>query len=64
MSSVALGHGLHRNMVHRWLREQRLARQQIQQPTPDGSNRTPYPLAASVQQRGWGYVVLVSGRLR
>ena len=34
VSSVALRHGLHPNMVHRWLREQRLARQQAQQPTP------------------------------
>ena len=34
VSGVALSHGLHPNMVHRWLREQRLARQQTQQQTP------------------------------
>lgn len=34
VAGVALSHGLHPNMVHRWLREQRLMREQVQQSTP------------------------------
>lgn len=34
VSGVALRHGLHPNMVHRWLREQRQAREPAQQSTP------------------------------
>ena len=34
VSGVALSLGLHPNMVHRWLREQRLAPQQVQPQTP------------------------------
>jgi len=34
VAGVALSHGLHPNMVHRWLREQRLTRQQAQPQTP------------------------------
>ena len=34
VAGVALSHGLHPNMVHRWLREQRLTRQQVQPQTP------------------------------
>ena len=34
VSGVALSHGLHPNMVHRWLREQRLSREQDSLRTP------------------------------
>ena len=34
VGGVALRHGLHPNMVHRWLREQRLDREQDQQSSP------------------------------
>jgi len=34
VAGVALSHGLHPNMVHRWLREQGLTRQQAQPQTP------------------------------
>ena len=34
VAGVALSHGLHPNMVHRWLREQRLSRPQVQPPAP------------------------------
>jgi len=34
VAGVALSHGLHPNMVHRWLREQRLMREQLQPGTP------------------------------
>lgn len=34
VAGVALSHGLHPNMVHRWLREQRLSRQQGLAQTP------------------------------
>ncbi len=34
VSGVALSHGLHPNMVHRWLREQRLSREQEALRTP------------------------------
>ena len=34
VSGVALSHGLHPNMVHRWLREQRLNREQEALRTP------------------------------
>ncbi len=34
VAGVALSHGLHPNMVHRWLREQRLPHQQVQPQTP------------------------------
>lgn len=34
VAGVALSHGLHPNMVHRWLREQRLTRQQVQPQAP------------------------------
>lgn len=34
VAGVALIHGLHPNMVHRWLREQRLAREQVQPQRP------------------------------
>ena len=34
VSGVALSHGLHPNMVHRWLREQSLSREQDSLRTP------------------------------
>ena len=34
VAGVALSHGLHPNMVHRWLREQRVKREQAQPQTP------------------------------
>jgi transposase-like protein len=34
VAGVALSHGLHPNMVHRWLREQRLLRQPVLSQTP------------------------------
>lgn len=34
VAGVALSHGLHPNMVHRWLREQRQMREQVQQSMP------------------------------
>jgi len=45
VSGVALSHGLHPNMVHRWLREQRLARGQGQ---PQRSAFVPLPIPAVV----------------
>ena len=45
VSGVALSHGLHPNMVHRWLREQRLAREQGQ---PQGPTFVPLPIPAVV----------------
>ena len=34
IAAEALQHGMNANLLHRWLREQRLARQQTQQQTP------------------------------
>jgi len=45
VSGVALSHGLHPNMVHRWLREQRLAREQVQ---PQRPAFVPLPIPAVV----------------
>ena len=45
VSGVALRHGLHPNMVHRWLREQRQVRKPVQQNTPAF---VPLPVHAAV----------------
>lgn len=45
VAGVALIHGLHPNMVHRWLREQRLAREQVQ---PQRPAFVPLPIPAVV----------------
>jgi len=45
VSGVALSHGLHPNMVHRWLREHRLASAQAQ---PQGPAFVPLPIPAVV----------------
>lgn len=45
VSGVALSHGLHPNMVHRWLREDRLARAQAQ---PQRLAFVPLPITAVV----------------
>ena len=45
VSGVALSHGLHPNMVHRWLREQRVAREQGQ---PQRPAFVPLPIPAVV----------------
>ena len=45
VAGVALSHGLHPNMVHRWLREQRLSREQVQ---PQRPAFVPLPIPAVV----------------
>lgn len=45
VSGVSLSHGLHPNMVHRWLREQRLAHEQGQ---PQRPAFVPLPIPAVV----------------
>lgn len=45
VAGVALSHALHPNMVHRWLREQRVTRQQIQ---PQMPAFVPLPVSAVV----------------
>ncbi|WP_374259252.1 transposase [Aquabacterium sp.] len=47
VSGVALSHGLHPNMVHRWLREQRLLREKVPPSTPAF---VPLPVQSVVSQ--------------